>query len=55
MPIMDRKFYINKYIEYMEARKDAMNGGGTSTTNIGAYTNMSQGVSGDDVFGFDDM
>lgn len=50
MPIRDRKYYIHKYNEYMEARNAAMEGDSSSTTDIGAYTNMSQGVSGDDVF-----
>lgn len=54
MPITDRKYYIQKYIEYVEQRNEAMNGGSsTSTTDIGAYTNMSQGVTGDDVFSID--
>ena len=50
MPIMDRKYYIHKYNEYMEARNAAMDGGGGSTTDIGSFTNMSQGVTGDEVF-----
>jgi hypothetical protein len=51
MPIRDRKYYIHKYNDYMEARKQAMdNATSKSSTNIGAYTNMSQGVTGDDVF-----
>ena len=51
MPIRDRKYYIHKFQEYMEARNKAMEGGGgTSTTDIGSYTNMSQGVTGDEVF-----
>ena len=50
MPIRDRKYYIHKYNEYMEARNAAMEGNNSSSsTNIGMYTNMSQGVSGDDV------
>lgn len=54
MPIRDRKFYIQKYNEYMEQRNAAMQGNSTSSTsNIAAYTNMSQGVSGDEVFGLD--
>ena len=36
MPIRDRKYYIHKYNEYMEARNAAMD--------------MSQGVTGDDIF-----
>lgn len=51
MPIIDRKYYIHKYNEYMEARTQAMEGNNsTSTTNIGMYTNLSQGVTGEDVF-----
>lgn len=35
----------------MEARTQAMEGNNsTSTTNIGMYTNLSQGVTGDEVF-----
>lgn len=49
MPIRDRKYYIHKYNEYMEARRQAMDNS-TSTSDIGAYTNMSQGVTGDEVF-----
>ncbi len=49
MPIRDRKYYIHKYNEYMEARNAAMEGNdSTSTTDIGAFTNMSQGVVGND-------
>ena len=49
MPIRDRKYYIHKYNEYMEARNAAMAGNSSSsTTNIGMYTNLSQGVSGDE-------
>jgi hypothetical protein len=47
MPIMDRKYYIHKYNEYMEARNEAMNGGGGSTADISSYTNMSQGIVGE--------
>ena len=48
---MDRKYYINKYIEYVNARNDAMNNGGSSTSNsnISNYTSMSQGLDGDDI------
>ena len=47
MPVMDRKYYIQKYIEYMEQRNAAMQGNSsTSSTNIAAYTEMSQGVVG---------
>ena len=44
MPIMDRKYYIHKYNEYMEARKDAMDGVTSKTENISKFTNMSQGL-----------
>lgn len=46
MPIMDRKYYINKYIEYMEQKNSAMEGGGTktSTDDITSFTDMSQGL-----------
>jgi hypothetical protein len=50
MPIRDRKYYIHKFDEFMEARNKAMEGGGGSTTDIGSFTNMSQGVSGDEVY-----
>ena len=51
MPIMDRKYYIDKYIEYVNARNDAMNNGGSSSSNsnISNYTSMSQGLDGDDI------
>lgn len=49
MPIRDRKYYIHKYNEYMTARENAMSNS-SSSTDIGAYTNMSQGVVGDEVF-----
>ena len=51
MPIRDRKYYIHKFNEYMEAKQRALDGNkSTTTTDIGAYTNMSQGVSGDEIF-----
>ena len=52
MPIRDRKYYIHKYNEYIEARNAAIEGSSTSssTENIGAYTNMSQGLTSDDIF-----
>ena len=54
MSIRDRKYYIHKYNEYMEARNAAMSGENSkSTTDIGMFTNMSQGVSGDDVLSVD--
>ena len=49
MPIRDRKYYIHKYNEYMVARENAINHS-SSSTDIGMYTNMSQGVTGDAVF-----
>ena len=51
MPIMDRKYYINKYIEYVEMRNAAINGDGnsTSSSDISNYTSMSQGLNGDDI------
>jgi hypothetical protein len=49
MPIRDRKYYIHKYNEYMTARENAMNHS-SSTTDISQYTNMSQGVTGDEIF-----
>lgn len=52
MPIIDRKYYIHKYNEYMEARQSAMSDGGSSSSisDIGAFTNMSQGLTGDDIY-----
>lgn len=51
MPIRDRKYYIYKYNEYMEARNAALEGNSTShSTDISMFTNLSQGVTGDDVF-----
>lgn len=50
MPIMDRKYYIDKYVEYVNMRNAAMEGGDSSTTsNISNYTSMSQGLNGDDI------
>lgn len=49
MPIRDRKYYIHKYNEYMEARENAINNA-SSTSDISMYTNMSQGVTGDEIF-----
>ena len=48
MPIMDRKYYINKYIEYIEQRTSASQGGGvsTETSDITSFTDMSQGLVG---------
>ena len=49
MPIRDRKYYIHKYNEYMEKRNNAINNA-SSTTDISQFTNMSQGVTGDEIF-----
>ena len=53
MPIRDRKYYIHKYNDYMEARNAAMNGESKSTSNIAAYTNMSQGLTGEEALGIE--
>ena len=45
MPVRDRKFYIHKYNEYMEAKNNAI-ANATSTTDISSFTNLSQGVVG---------
>ena len=46
MPIADRKYYIHKYNEYMEAKNAAMEGAtnSSSTTDISQFTDMSQGL-----------
>jgi hypothetical protein len=51
MPIMERKYYIHKYNEYMEARNAAMNGdnSSSSSSDISRYTSMSQGLDGNDI------
>lgn len=49
MPIRDRKYYIHKYNEYMTEKANMMNNTST-TTDINAFTNMSQGVTGDEIF-----
>ena len=46
MPIMDRKYYIQKYTEYVDERNAAIDGS-SSTSNISNYTSMSQGLNGD--------
>ena len=47
---MDRKYYIHKYNEYMEARNAAMNGDNSkSSSDISSYTSLSQGLNGDDI------
>lgn len=45
MPIRDRKYYIHKYNEYMEAKNAALSNS-RSTTDISSFTDMSQGVVG---------
>ena len=50
MPIRDRKYYIYKYNEYMEARNAALEGNTKSSENISMFTNLSQGVTGEEVF-----
>jgi hypothetical protein len=49
MPIRDRKYYIKRYNQYMEERENAANNT-SSTSDISMYTNMSQGVVGDEIF-----
>jgi stage V sporulation protein D (sporulation-specific penicillin-binding protein) len=44
------KIGAKTFYEYMEARNAALEGGSTSTSDIGAYTNMSQGLTGDAVY-----
>lgn len=45
MPIRDRKYYIHKYNEFMEAKYAALNHS-NSTTDISSFTDLSQGVIG---------
>ena len=50
MPMRDRKYYIHKYNEYMEQRNAALNGSSlSSSSDIGMYTSLSQGLNGDDI------
>ena len=50
MPIMDRRYYIQKYNEYMEAKSAAMEGNSSSSSNnISKYTSMSQGLNANDI------
>lgn len=49
MPIRDRKYYIHKYNEYMEARHEAATNQRESSGDISRYTSMSQGLNGDDI------
>ena len=54
MPIMDRKYYIHKYNEYMDARNAAMNGDNSkSSENISRFTDMSQGVTDEEALGLE--
>jgi hypothetical protein len=48
MPIRDRKYYIHKYNDFMEARNKALSGNGseTSSQDISTFTDMSQGALG---------
>ena len=56
MPIRDRKYYIHKFNEYMEVKQRALDGDKSTTTNdISSYTNMSQGISDDDLEELDEM
>ena len=56
MPIRDRKYYIHKFNEYMEAKQRALDGDKSTTTNdISSYTDMSQGFSDDDVEDLEEM
>jgi hypothetical protein len=51
MPIRDRKYYIHKYNEYMEAKNAALeNKSSKSSSNISSFTSRSQGVVGDEDF-----
>jgi len=42
MPIRDRKYYIHQYNEYMEEKAKSYEGGGSSSANIDAATDMAQ-------------
>ena len=56
MPIRDRKYYIHKFNEYMEAKQRALDGNKSTTTNdISPYTDMSQGLSDDDLEELEEM
>ena len=56
MPIRDRKYYIHKFNEYMEAKQRAFDGNKSTTTNdISSYTDMSQGFSDDDLEELEEM
>lgn len=45
MPVRDRRYYIFKYNEYMEAQNEAMNNqGGASNSTFSQATKDSQGV-----------
>lgn len=56
MPIRDRKYYIHKFNEYMEAKQRALDGNkSTTTSDISPYTDMSQGLSDDDLEELEEM
>lgn len=56
MPIRDRKYYIHKFNEYMEAKQRALDGNKSTITNdISPYTDMSQGLSDDDLEELEEM
>ena len=56
MPIRDRKYYIHKFNEYMEAKQRALDGDQSTTTNdISSYTDMSPGFSDDDLEELEEM
>ena len=56
MQIRDRKYYIHKFNEYMEAKQRALHGNKSTTTNdISPYTDMSQGLSDDDLEELEEM
>ena len=56
MPIRDRKYCIHKFNEYMEAKQRALDGNKSTTTNdISPYTDMSQGLSDDDLEELEEM
>lgn len=56
MPIRDRKYYIHKFNEYMEAKQRSLDGNKSTTTNdISPYTDMSQGLSDDDLEELEEM
>lgn len=42
MPTRDRKYYIHQYNEYMEEKARIYEGGGSSSANIDAATDIAQ-------------